>query len=608
MQLVSSVSLPFRKVAIRLVRTPRRVASRIQRIVGGGVGPWALVDIVWRSIFIALQYDRWLKRHTRTTADIASLHSELSAWSYQPLISLIMPVYNSDERWLRKAIDSVRQQVYPHWELCIADDASQQPHVVATVEQYQADDPRIRLVRRQTQGHISAASNSALTIAGGDYVALLDHDDEITVDALFEVVKLLNQHPEADFIYSDEDKLDTTGQRSEPFFKPDWSPLLLRNINYITHFAVIRRRLVEAIGGFRDNYVGSQDHDLFLRVTAHTDRVFHIPKVLYSWRKAATSAALSADIKSYAVDASLRAVQSAVTLQDPQATVAHGSYTPFIRVRYPLTGNPRVSIVVRIHTTTDVAAARAMLEDAAGVRCELVMVTDQAQLRDVPVPAQARLIVCRTSAISEMLQAGANAATGDYLLFAQRPVQPVDSEWLTAMLEYAQRANVACVGAKILNKRHAVISAGIALGIDGSAASIGVGIADVPQLIFYLNLKDAIREVSAVSASCMLVRTTHFRQLGGFDTTFTSALYDVDFCLRAGVQSLRTIFMPYARVLVQHSTPPPTPEDRKTFTARWHKNLDADPYYSVHLSRHHRDMRLRTPPEPTPQNTEAAAP
>ena len=596
MRLFSSISLPLRKFRVRLARTPRQAAWLLQRIVCSDAGPWALIDVIWRTIFISLQYDRWLKRNELTATDITELRGLLSDLSYQPLISILMPVYNTDERWLCQALDSVKQQIYPHWELCIADDASTAPHVTSIIQQYQQADSRIKLVRRSAQGHIAAASNSALELATGEYVALLDHDDVIAPDALLEVARLLNQHPEADMIYSDEDKLDTNGHRLEPFFKPDWSPLLLFNINYITHFAVMRRQIVMDVEGFRHAYVGSQDHDLFLRITARTNRVFHIPRVLYSWRKAATSAALSADNKSYAQNASFRAVEDAIALRDSYATVTPGNYAPFIRVRYPVMDDPLVSLVVLVRSEQDLTAAQAMIGRTEGRRCELIVVTRQAHVRHLQPSGSLHCVISNSGSQRGMLQAGARAASGAYLLFADHPIRPVDPDWLTALLEYAQLPYVACVGAKVLSKRHAVMAAGMALGIHKRAEAVGVGIADVPQLIFYLNLKDAIREVSAVSAACMMVKASTFWQLGGFDDHFSDALYDADFCLRAGERSLRTVFTPYARVvtLAGNKANTGSKEELGLFQQRWHEVIASDPYYNPHLTRRRQDMRLRT--------------
>jgi len=511
-----------------------------------------------------------------------------------------MPVYNSDERWLIRAIESVTQQVYPNWELCIADDASTELHVIRIIEHFRQIDPRIKLIRREVRGHIAAASNSALLTATGDYIALLDHDDELSIDALFEVVRLINRHPEADLIYSDEDKIDTTGHRIEPFFKPDWSPFLLLNINYITHFAVIRRHVVNTVGGFRDAYIGSQDHDLFLRVTAQTDHVFHIPKILYSWRKAATSAALSADIKNYAYEASFRAVENAVAVRTTNASVSYGSYPPFIRVRFAIADDPLISIVVIVHTSKDLEVINNLRRRTGGQKFEIVVVTTNHRLKlKYGTDDCVRLVHYNKHLVTKLLQEGAKSTLGDYLVFMQQPSLPIDSDWLTSLLEYAQLSTSGCVGAKILTRHHLILEAGMALGINGDARAVGKGIADVPQLMFYLNLKDAIREVSAVSASCMMIKSSTFWRLGGFDVRYDNSLFDADLCLKAATHSLRTIYMPYARMVCQSRilAEAPSEYEIQLFQSRWQTVIAHEPFYNVNLTRKRLDMAIREPDE-----------
>lgn len=229
-------------------------------------------------------YPNWLARNE--VLDIEAMTQEIATFHYQPKISIAMPVYNVEEKWLRLCIDSILNQVYTNWELCMADDASTDPNVKKILTEYQQLDERIRVVFREQNGHISEATNSALTIATGEFVALLDNDDELAINAFYEVVKVLNENPELDLIYSDEDKIDMDGNRSDPAFKPDWSPDLLLGTNYISHLGVYRRSILEEIGGFRKGYEGSQDYDLVLRFTEKTtkERIKHIPKVLYYWR------------------------------------------------------------------------------------------------------------------------------------------------------------------------------------------------------------------------------------------------------------------------------------------------------------------------------------
>ncbi|WP_379135465.1 glycosyltransferase [Paenibacillus sp. sgz500958] len=247
-------------------------------------------------------YQAWIARHETALDHPVTFH-------YSPLISIIMPVYNVKEEYLRECIDSVIQQQYPHWELCIADDHSSMPHVRKVLDEYAKADSRIKVVYRTFNGHISACSNSALQIVEGEFAALLDNDDTLAPFALYEVVKLLNNDPNADLIFSDEDKL-LNGQRCFPFYKRAYGPGLLRQINYICHLAVYRTSLLHEVNGFREGYEGVQDWDLALRVMAKSDRVKHIPKILYHWRITETSTAGGEHRKSYVKEARRRMLQN----------------------------------------------------------------------------------------------------------------------------------------------------------------------------------------------------------------------------------------------------------------------------------------------------------
>ncbi|MCX7592744.1 MAG: glycosyltransferase, partial [Fischerella sp.] len=302
-----------------------------------------------RSLFKWKQkrnYQKWIKRHSLDERDILSAHEQIKQWKLRPKFSIIIPVYNIDAVWLKKAIESVINQIYPDWELCIADDASTKPHIRPILTSYSKLDPRIKVVFRTENGHISAASNSALELATGDYIALLDHDDELTIDALFENAKLINQHPEADFIYSDEDKIDIKGKRSDPFFKPDWSPEYFYSCMYTCHLGVYRTSIIREIGGFRSEYNGSQDYDLVLRVVEKTKNIYHIPKVLYHWRIIPSSAASGAQAKPWAYLAGQKALQAMVERSCYPGFVEQTNNPGLYRIRRDIIGEPLVSIII----------------------------------------------------------------------------------------------------------------------------------------------------------------------------------------------------------------------------------------------------------------------
>ncbi len=257
-------------------------------------------------------YRTWQQKNSPRPADLQKLAETIELLPQQPLISVIMPVFNPPEPFLKDAIASVIEQIYPHWELCIADDASTEPHVREVLKHYQALDRRIKVTFRETNGHISECSNSALQLATGEFVALLDHDDLLTPDALFEVALLVNRQPQADMIYSDEDKVDQNGHLRDPFFKPDWCPDSFLSRMYTCHLGVYRRSVVDAIGGFRQGFEGSQDYDLVLRLSEKTNQIFHIAKILYHWRIHPQSTASHVRRKNYAIDAAQRAIAEAL--------------------------------------------------------------------------------------------------------------------------------------------------------------------------------------------------------------------------------------------------------------------------------------------------------
>lgn len=264
----------------------------------------------------------------------------------KPVISVLTPVYNTPEKWLRRVIDSVLEQQYPHWELCIADDQSSDPQVRAILEEYKARDPRIKVAYRGANGHIAKATNTALEMATGEFIALLDHDDELTPDALLEVALAVNESPLADMIYSDEDKIDEEGVCTDPFYKPDWSPDYFLTCMYTCHLGVYRTSMVRELGGFRPEVNGAQDYDLALRFVARTDHVHHIPKILYHWRTLANSTASGAAAKDYAYPAAQRAIENYLTVAGTPGEVLPGPREGFHRVMFHIQGKPRVSIVI----------------------------------------------------------------------------------------------------------------------------------------------------------------------------------------------------------------------------------------------------------------------
>ena len=292
-------------------------------------------------------YEEWIEGHQLMQPDVENIALNIRNMAYKPVFSILVPVYNTDERWLRRCLDSVLAQIYPYWELCIADDASTEPHIRHLLNEYMAKDSRVLVVFRRENGHISASSNSALELARGEFIALLDHDDEMTIDALYENAVLLNSHPDADMIYSDEDKITEENITHMPFFKPDWSPDTFLSQMYSGHLGVYRTDLIRKIGGFRVGFEGSQDYDLVLRLTEQTSHIHHIPKILYHWRTAQGSTARSADSKDYAYVAAKEAIQEALCRRGEGGWVEFVPYQPGqYCVHYPVLERSMISIII----------------------------------------------------------------------------------------------------------------------------------------------------------------------------------------------------------------------------------------------------------------------
>lgn len=547
-------------------------------------------------------YQLWLSQHDFTPERIRQLREEVQTLVYQPKISIVMPVYNTEETWLRKAIESVRNQIYPNWELCIYDDGSTARHVFRVIAEYLRQDERIRMLTGPQNRGISAASNSALSLATGEFVGFLDHDDELTLDALCEVVKLLNEQPDLDFIYTDEDKLTLDGRRVEPFFKPDWSPDLLLSCNYITHFAVVRRSVVQAIGGFTEGLDGSQDHDLFLRLSEKTQRIGHIARPLYSWRKIPGSAASDTQAKPYAHVAGRQALREHLRRRGIAGEVVDGLVSPsHHRVRYQITGQPLVSIIIPIRDRVELLSrCLESIEEKTDYRhFEVIIVDNQSEEPEtlaylarlshtvVPLPGPFNY--------SHLNNVGATHARGEFLLFLNNDTEVIADEWLTAMIEHAQRPHVGAVGAKLLYPDRTIQHAGLVLGLRGVA---GYACGNLPEeFAGYFGLPQIIRNCGAVTAACMMMRKSVFAEVGGFDENIKVAYNDVDLCLRIREKGYVIVYTPYAVLYHLESATRKKLHplsDEEYVRKRWGSVLQAkDPYYNPHLSLERPDFSLR---------------
>ncbi|MBE3585677.1 MAG: glycosyltransferase family 2 protein [Thermoanaerobacter sp.] len=549
-------------------------------------------------------YQLWIEKNEPKPSDFSRLREEATSLSYRPRISIVMPVYNVDEVWLRKAIESVRNQIYPHWELCIADDGSTRPHIRKVLEEYRQQEDRIKVTYLPHNQGISVASNTALALATGEFVGLLDHDDELAPWALLEIVKLLNQNPDLDFIYSDEDKLELDGRRSEPFFKPDFSPDLLMSMNYICHFSVFRRSLLNQIGGFRKGFEGSQDYDIILRVSEQTCKIAHIPKVLYHWRKIPGSASGSTSAKSYAHKAAVRALEEALErrkLRGKVTILAPGRY----RIQYEIADELLVSIIIPTKDKVELLrrCIESIREKTTYRKYEIIVVDNGSKesttiqyLRRIENYGNCRVVVFNQPFnYSRMNNFAVTQARGDYLVFLNNDTEVITPEWLEEMVEHAQRKEVGAVGTKLLFPDNTIQHDGVIVGLGGVAGHAFYGLPANDS--GYMDLATVTRNCSAVTAACLMLRRAVFEEVGGFDEELDVAYNDVDLCLRIIQRGYYIVWTPYA-VLYHHESATRgqyQPERNiRYFCEKWRDFLDrGDPFYNPNLALDRSDFMVR---------------
>lgn len=547
------------------------------------------------------EYQIWLSNNYNEKI-LSTYKDEVKKFKYNPLISVIMPVYNVEEKWLREAIESVQNQIYENWELCIADDASTKPYIKDVLLEYKNKDKRVKVVFRKKNGHISRSSNSALKLAKGEFIALLDNDDIIYPQTLFKTVELLNKEKDIDFIYSDEDKINLKGKRVYPFFKPDWCPDLLMSTNYITHFAVIRKSLVDRVGGFRAGLEGSQDYDLFLRVVKFCKKIKHIPDILYSWRMVPGSTAVSYDVKSYANTASLIALTDAIERRNIKGTVENGIMPGMFRVRYEIKSNPLVSIIIPTKDKVEYLkrCINSIITKTAYKSYEILIIDNNSieeetirYFKQVETSKNIRIIKWNKKFnYSSINNFGVEKAKGEYVLLLNNDTEIINEEWLSAMLEHAQRNKVGAVGAKLLYPDKTIQHVGIILGMGGIGEHVYKGYDDRPLGIPIY--KDIIRNYCAVTGACLMVKKSKYNQVGGLDPKFRIAYNDIDFCLKLIQKGYFNVYTPYAKLYHHESTTAGKLEEgirdmdefkkeNEMMIKKWGNLIKNDPFFNINL-------------------------
>lgn len=558
-------------------------------------------------------YHQWMMRHFPRASDIADQRERITLFKERPLVSVVMPVYAPPIHLLDAAIRSVVDQSYGNWELCIADDRSPGKEVRECLERWMAADKRIKVVFRTENGHISKASNTSLDLVSGEFIAFMDHDDLLSSDALYHIVTRINLKPDVDILYTDEDKVDEQGRHSDAHFKPQWCPDHLLSRNYFGHLVVMRSTVVRAIGGFREGFEGSQDYDLMLRAVEETDRIEHIPRVLYHWRIHAASAALSEDVKPYAYVAARTALTEALERRNEPAEVEflHGYRGYRINFNAPLRG--KVSVVIPTKDKTDILATcvHSIFNKTDHPDFEVIVVSNNSKepaffafMKEMErlQPERFRWYAHDIPFnFSALMNFGIAKATGDHILFLNNDTEVIHGDWMRIMHSWSQRPSIGAVGVKLLYHNDTIQHAGVVIGLGGVAGHTFVGYhKDGPG---YFNYVNTVNNNSAVTAACMMVERPKLERIGGWEELFTVEYNDVDLCIRLREAGYNNVYVPdvtlYHFESLTRGHPHMTKESYERhlrevglFKERWAKYVEDDPCYNPNLSRGVHDWQL----------------
>lgn len=560
-------------------------------------------------------YQDWVKKYELDCLpSLKKIENDIDSLAKKPVFSVVLPTYNTDIGLLKKCLDSVTSQSYPYWELCIADDCSDDERVQEFLQSYAKGESRIKLKFRSENGHISASSNTALAMATGDYVVLLDHDDELATNAFYYVALQLEETPKAKLVYSDEDKIDSNNERCEPNFKPDWNPDLLYSQNYICHLAVYETKLIKSVGGFRVGVEGSQDHDLLLRCTSDLKdhEIVHIPKVLYHWRKIAQSTASDDSAKGYTTQSGIKALKDYFKERIPGVQVKPGMLPNTYRVQHPVGSKaPLVSLLIPTRDQVEILSLciSSILEKTDYSNYEIIIIDNQSNeletheyFKKISKDKRVRVVKYNKpfnySAINNF---GMKKARGSIVGLVNNDIEVINSEWLGEMVSHANRPEIGCVGAKLYYANDQIQHAGVILGLGGVAGHSHKH-ADRDSLGYVRRLK-VVQNLSAVTAACLLVKKEIFIEVNGLnESDLPVAFNDVDFCLRVREAGYRNLWTPYAELYHHESISrgfEDTPEKKARFSGEvtymkdtWGEQLLNDPAYNPNLSKDTEDFSI----------------
>jgi len=562
-------------------------------------------------------YEEWIRRYDTLDAQARSgMIRRLENFVFWPIISVLMPVYNPKRNWLKAAIDSVRRQIYPYWELCIADDASTDPAIRPFLEQCAKEDTRIKLVFREKNGNISAASNSAFELARGDWIALLDQDDLLSENALFWVAETLQRYPDARLIYSDEDKIDAEGRRQHPYFKCDWNYDLFLSHNMVSHLGVFHAGMFRELKGFRPGTDGAQDYDLVLRCleVIGEDKIRHIPRVLYHWRIHKASAAADLHAKPYALQAGEKALNESFERRGIRATAEREGHG--YRVCYALPSMcPQVSIIIPTKNGLPLLrkCIRSIRRKTRYPNYEILIIDNGSEdgptlryLKEIQKVLRFRVIRDeRPFNFSALNNAAVRKAAGEVVCLLNNDIEVITPEWLSEMVSLVLQPGVGAVSARLWYPDRTLQHGGVITGLGGCAGHSHKRLPQGSPGYFWRAV--SMQSFSAVTAACLVINRNIYEMVGGLnEQDLPVAFNDVDFCLRVREAGYRNLWTPYAE-LWHHESASRGFEDTaekivrfgkeiEYMKKRWGDRLLKDPAYSPNLTLDYEDFSLAWPP------------
>lgn len=547
-------------------------------------------------------YGPWYRAYIPTEETLEIQRKQ--KFDYSPLISIAVPAYQTPVEFLRQMIESLIVQTYSNWELCIVNASPDNEEMQKVLAEYSAGDSRVRFCNLKENLGIAENTNRAFAMTKGEFVGLLDHDDLLAPNALYEIVKILQDHPQADALYTDEDKVTTElDEHFQPHLKPDFNLDLLRSNNYICHFFVVRKSIVEKAGGFRKEFDGAQDYDFIFRCTENAGEVLHVPEILYHWRTHKASTADNPASKMYAFEAGKRAIEAHLERTGTKGEVSHTQDLGFYRVKYPVQGKPLVSVIIPNKDEKEtLQTCLEMLEKNTGYQnFEIIIVENNSTTDEIfryykELSGNRKIHLLRWgkefnySAINNFAVAHAK---GEYLLFLNNDVKSINPDWLEEMLGVCQRPEVGGVGAKLIYPDNTIQHAGCVIGMGGIAGHMFV---DMPaDRTGYLHKASLLQDMSAVTAACLLMKKEVFEQAGGFTEELAVAFNDVDLCLKVRKNGYLIVYDPYAKLYHMESKTRGA-EDSKEKVRRFQTEIEymrchwidilknGDPCYNKNLS------------------------